>query len=906
MLQELGITKGRVLRYTLLPGIIPRLRDITGSGFGRIAYLIALVYSTVRILPANHPYLRPDSIGRYGIRHVIAEAANHVVPSRHNIDQVIVFFAVLAGIIILMLQFVLLFLAVLIVPAQAAMPTSPSGFFITQNPEEDIAFRLLDLVFGIEGFFSSKEEVGTPFHTALHSLFEFYSFGLLIVGAFIIIYLAITVIAETAQSGTPFGQRFNHVWAPIRLIVFFALLIPISSGLNSGQLISLGAAKVGSSLATNGWLLFNETMAEETYLGAKEGLVALPELPELQHIPAFIMLARTCMWAEGRRSTKLVDGKVVQRDIQAYIVFAKGAEGRMNFEGAAFQDVLEKIAGGTEAAPGNVHIRFGEKDDEKYKDYLGSVSPYCGDMVVYVDDISEPGSAVIQEGYFNLIKELWNSSGDTSNTNSGNALGTLIDEFARNFTLRYMTVEPRYPDARIPGPAFKENVVDLIEKDFTGYTDIGPGGIDLGKEGIFQKAVEAQIEKGDWSVDKKMKDYGWGGAGIWYNKVAEKNGALMTAARAVPSVALYPDVMRQVAKSKRKQDNASKEEDKFSPDLSSGQHITFDEEGQEEISRVLFRVYQYWEKDGRRNDAESNGMTGNIIIDTINVFLGTKGLFDMCKNTNVHPLAQLSGVGKSMIDSAISGLAFSVGIGATGGLGTLLSQHLGSAGFAASGFFGTMAAIGLMVGFILFYVLPFLPFIYFFFAVGGWVKGIFEAMVGVPLWALAHLRIDGEGLPGDAAYSGYILIFEIFLRPILIVFGLLAGITIFAAMVRVLNEIFYLVLANLTGQELGGASSTQCFKGPGEQEELMRGPVDEFFFTIIYTIIVYIIGMSCFKLIDLIPNQILRWIDHEVPTFNDQAGQPAEGLIKYVAIGGGTLGGQLQEGFGDVIGAFRE
>ena len=56
------------------------------------------------------------------------------------------------------------------------------------------------------------------------------------------------------------------------------------------------------------------------------------------------------------------------------------------------------------------------------------------------------------------------------------------------------------------------------------------------------------------------------------------------------------------------------------------------------------------------------------------------------------------------------------------------------------------------------------------FAVGGWVKGLFEAMVGVPLWALAHIRIDGQGLAGDAALNGYFLIFEIFIHLLMFFF----------------------------------------------------------------------------------------------------------------------------------------
>ena len=74
-------------------------------------------------------------------------------------------------------------------------------------------------------------------------------------------------------------------------------------------------------------------------------------------------------------------------------------------------------------------------------------------------------------------------------------------------------------------------------------------------------------------------------------------------------------------------------------------------------------------------------------------------------------------------------------------------------------------------------------------------------MVGLPLWAIAHLRIDGEGLPGPAAMNGYFLVFEIFVRPILIIFGMIAAVSIFAAQVDVLNVIWKIVSSNLVGHD---------------------------------------------------------------------------------------------------------
>ncbi|MCD8566781.1 MAG: hypothetical protein LRY36_02535 [Alphaproteobacteria bacterium] len=153
-------------------------------------------------------------------------------------------------------------------------------------------------------------------------------------------------------------------------------------------------------------------------------------------------------------------------------------------------------------------------------------------------------------------------------------------------------------------------------------------------------------------------------------------------------------------------------------------------------------------------------------------------------------------------------------------------------------------------------------------------------MVGVPLWALAHIRIDGDGLPGRAAMGGYFLLFEIFLRPILTVFGFIASITIYAALVETLNEIFAVATANVAGydvkSEISGATPSQI--------EYYRGPVDEFFYTVVYAVVVYMMGMSSFKLIDQIPNGILRWMGQSISPFGRED-DAAEGLLSTSQIG---------------------
>jgi len=155
-------------------------------------------------------------------------------------------------------------------------------------------------------------------------------------------------------------------------------------------------------------------------------------------------------------------------------------------------------------------------------------------------------------------------------------------------------------------------------------------------------------------------------------------------------------------------------------------------------------------------------------------------------------------------------------------------------------------------------------------------------MVAVPLWALAHLRIDGEGLPGRDASAGYMLLLGIFLRPILIVFGLLASILIFTATILVFHDIYDLVIANMAGHPPLGHDPTAT------EIESYRGPVDQFFYTALYTIVVYMTGTSCFKMIDEVPNQIMRWIGFQVQTFQEGVGDPA-GELQQRVYGGSLL-----------------
>lgn len=887
-----AIRARKVIGYLILPGIIPRARELGTSGFRYLAFLIASVYNMVRILPDHHPYLNPANIGRYGVRHVIAAAADNIAFRKENIDQIVIFIASLAAFALLAFQLAALLISLLVRPA-AAFAGPFLGFFATPNPENDIAFNLMDRVFGVPDFFCNpggactavQAQIPWPFHVALHTLFEFYSLAILLFAVLILLYYIVLVVGETAQTGTPFGKRFSHVWAPLRLVVAIGLLVPINYGLNSGQYITLAAAKYGSSLATNGWILFNESLADtmdrpQPVGEPTERLVALPNAPDVQGLLGFMAVVDTCRIGYQLLYNKTIIPYLVKTDIG-------GAFAQQVGVGSGFQAAVDFYKNG------NVLVRFGEYGPpngpagrEEYRNETGYVKPYCGEIVLHLTDFNQqPGSWQIQERYYQIVMELWE------------------DQNLLDFGRRMVWADDFQPTTNPCGVVLNPgDNPDCNKPPTAAWRQAQLNNLQATVEADMMTAWENLRTTGEFEIDPEILDRGWGGAGIWYNKIAQYNGAFMSAVHDLPSPSKYPSVMEEIKKQKQRNDSDFSGIEMFNPHMSGEEELKYPRGPDQRMGRIFYGTMQYFMEDGGNLLSNQNHADDNMIYTAMTKLFGVYGLMNIRRNENqmVHPLAQLVAVGKGLIDSAIFNLGGAMAFaGASGIFEATGKQDGASALYALSSMFLSIMMIGLTAGFVLYYIIPFLPFIYFYFAVGGWVKSVFEAMVGVPLWALAHLRIDGNGLPGEQAANGYFLIFEIFVRPILCVFGLLGAMAIFAAQARVLHDIFNLVVLNLTGYSEDTAAPAVA------GIEYDRGVIDEFFFTIVYTMILYMMATASFKLIDLIPNYIMRWMGSGVSAFGDVRDDPSQGLIRYAAIGGATVGnqvGQAAQGLGRLAG----
>ncbi len=971
---------------------MPRLKGLFASGFGYIPFLMAHVYNIVRLIPSNHPYLMSENIGRFGIRHVVAEAARNLKFSTKNIDQVIIFIAMLAGLVLLLVQLLLLIYSVFIAPSLATS-------FDTVNPRFDIAFNLLDQIFGIPGIFCSISAPANctdyaslfalplPFHTALHGLFQFYSTGLLLIAVLIFLYFMIVVVLETAVSGTPFGQRFQNVWVPVRLVMAIGLLMPINYGLNSGQYIVLYTAKYGSGLATNGWLNFNSAIASHSMfssapssspIGERYTSLAIPEAPDVAPIAEAMSLVHACAYAyhrmngaaagtpPGNRIDNVTKGtdkyptinenyadsglpNPWEFQIQPFLVKTRTAGMGTGLIGTStiYGDPRERLwirdttsvpyfSSSAPPASLNAHsgsalsfyygsdiiIRFGEfrvtngnYTEPVYEDDTGNVKPLCGDIRIPITDLTDPGGAVagpsrggadqIQKFYYDMVLELWFDHFLLRQLGRTLVEGALAKDGVKKTDFCNGMEGTSSVELAVIGYAGINNAAECQTKNPDGaLKSVYIKYLTIMLKIEILRAWENYVQNSIYAdFTSQIAGRGWGGAGIWYNKIAEINGGWMDAVRNIPYMDRFPQIMEEVRDFRQQNAQGSTNLELFQPSVSADGENSAQKKFKtslggkvlDEVALPLYRVFQYWnpKNDGKDVDDIDKAPPENIFLNAINLLLGTTGLLNIRgANQYLHPMAQLVAVGKGLVNSAVLGMAGSTVSAFIGGAARGMNQYSPVAGFAesASKVFSSVAFIGLTAGFVLFYVLPFLPFLYFYFAVASWVKAIFEAMLGVPLWALAHMRIDGDGLPGDSAANGYFLIMEIFIRPILTVFGLLAAIIIFSAQVRILNMIWDVVTTNAAGYtkvaDITGSIPDVAFI------QQQRAVLDQFFFTLIYTIVCYMLALASFKLIDKIPDNILRWAGAGVSSYGDIAQDQVEGISRVATTGSMTIGSQ--------------
>jgi len=215
-----------------------------------------------------------------------------------------------------------------------------------------------------------------------------------------------------------------------------------------------------------------------------------------------------------------------------------------------------------------------------------------------------------------------------------------------------------------------------------------------------------------------------------------------------------------------------------------------------------------------------------------------------------------------------------------------------------------ITSIMLVPGAILAYYIPMYPFVLFTFAAVGWFLLVIEGMAAAPLVCVGMTHPEGHDFLGKAEQA-MMLFLSIFVRPALMIIGLLGSMVISFVAFKMLIVGFAGVLSSLM-PGAGGASNVSTMELGGSGNGLLT--------LLKYAMIMLIFGMltmelieQCYKLIYQLPNQIMLWIGG--PQTGQDFAQQAQAIKSGVSTGAQTAGqaGQsAQEGAaasGEALGA---
>lgn len=830
--QKNWINKGNmkaVAKYAMLPGIIPRIRAL-GFHFGHFAYLLALVFSSARLIPVTHPMTNPRMIGQFGVRDVLAFTANNIKWSWKNTDQIAIFCAVVLGLIMIALQTVLIAVFALSGTAHAA---DSASFFSTPNPDTDISFIFLSQVFGSELnlFGSGGGVLGTsdnPIHSVLGQMLALYSMATMVIAVIIVLYYILTVVGEAAKTGTPFGQRFNSLWAPIRLVVALGLLVPLGSGYNSAQYVTLWMAKMGSGLGTQVWLELADVMkvANPTKYNIKlDGELWLHDMVGNAFVSAVCAKAHT----DHENGT---------------VTWARMLQGGSTSNSFSYAWV----------APSSVPI---------HRRNCGSVG------------VSFP------EGQANVGLGV-------------NVFGLQERESPVPSALLLAKIRPVIEQALIE--------VEEVAETYRGGLDDDDTMIELSRISIkyttklteeVNQVYENQVASNLNKLLEGMDDKGWLYAGVWYAQINRTmQSAYQQRTKSVPGVIIpqrytNPDSPTWWAKLTGSYDGVDAR-------VVAAHSMTILYKTNAMYGAAKASLEETYDKScfGKTDLGAELPILEKLQCVIASVFVPEQ-LTALSKNPTYDPMGVMVTAGGTILSRAYELALYGFGAKTVGGIlsGIPIIGGLGTLSSEIGGMLLTIAFVGFGAGIVLFFLLPIFPFMYFFFAVIAWVMEIFEAIIAMPLWALAHLKIDGDGMPGGSAINGYHLLLAILLRPALIIFGLIGSSLVFFAAIFALQMLFTPLLDITREENLFGL-------------EIM-------IFTVIFAYMAYMIGLSCFKMVDTIPNSILRWLGSGAQTFSDNKEDAVHGsqgaflggavMAQNMAGGIGGIGGGLGQGLGGAI-----
>ena len=113
---------------------------------------------------------------------------------------------------------------------------------------DDASINVLSQLFGA-AMSTSSSSSANPFA----SFFQVFNSAAMIVAGLLASYTLIVGTMHTAHDGEALGKKWSSIAVPLNLALFTAMMIPLPSGLNTGEVIVMKSLESGIGLADTVW-----------------------------------------------------------------------------------------------------------------------------------------------------------------------------------------------------------------------------------------------------------------------------------------------------------------------------------------------------------------------------------------------------------------------------------------------------------------------------------------------------------------------------------------------------------------------------------------------------------------------------------------------------------------------------
>ncbi|MBY3151219.1 DotA/TraY family protein [Rhizobium laguerreae] len=604
----------------------------------------------------------------------------------------------------------------------------------------DIAWSWILVLFGTEG--TSCTIVGAAnTNSPYANAFAVLTSALAFLGSLFMAFHVVVGIVSSAKDGKVLGERWHQIWAPLRIVFGFGLLIPVGGGFSSIHYILRDAVGVAAVQLGNGVI---NTYVATAFKDAAASTARVATLAGKDYADKFF-------------EKEVCAGVISTATSSMFTIFPYEAASPAKGEPVSFADKLTSAGSAT-----GFTWNYGD----------------CG--VLSLKDMTVDK---IDNGFFS-------TSDENNGILSADMAGRLLETFNKE---RYAATEKLFNS--IKGLAGTNDGT-------TGYQKLGKA-IDVNLDSV-ESSSAAMIRKfrTDGTVPVGIQDKLDAAAAQWDKDVSDAASKIfqsMTDGARSGALNHLPDYGFMVAGGYERSLSAlSGMISGISNTTMGGTVPDFDEDTSKKVNfaksvMVSSRAVDNPGDGSSSADGNSDAATGILasiipsnLYNMYNAKVSADPVGDMIMfGNNLLALATYSllALGAVKVGAAVAGgnfLASASGLGA--GLGVLVDY--------LSNWISWLITIMILVGLMHSFVLPMLPMIMIFTMGVSWLIMFLEGAVAGVLWAFVFIRMDGQEFFDQKQSPGVGLLFNLLLRPALGMLAFCGMLVLLPALLNALNQVW--------------------------------------------------------------------------------------------------------------------